>query len=126
MRQTPTNSAKLQRAALALVAHGTIVKAARAMKMSPRNFGRYSAEPEFRRFYDAAIHERIRAAASTLTLNSGRAAETLRKVFDDKRATSGARVSACAATIRLCLEATELISLDARISALEKKHDETF
>jgi hypothetical protein len=125
LRPTETNSAKLKRAALALFAHGTIRKAARAIGTDPRNFSRYTTEPEFRRFYDEAIHERIRAAASKLTLNTREAADTLRKVFLDKKATAGARVSACAATIRLCLEATELISLDARISALEKKHDET-
>jgi len=60
-----------------------------------------------------------------LTRNTGQAADVLRKVFIDKKATAGARVSACASTIRLCLEAVELISLERRISDLEKKHDET-
>jgi hypothetical protein len=60
-----------------------------------------------------------------LTANSGRAAEVLRKIFDDKKATAGARVAACTSTLRLTLESYELTELERRISDLENKKNET-
>jgi hypothetical protein len=125
VRQTLTNTAKIQRAVAALVTHGTITKAAKAIKTSPRNFSRYTREPEFERLYREAKRELVHQATSRLTANAVQAAVILRKIFDDKKVTAGARVGAATATLRLTLESYELTELERRIADLEKKR-ETF
>ncbi len=125
MRETRTNTAKIQRAAAALVTHGTIAKAAKAINTSPRNFSRWMREAEFERLYSEAIRRFINEATSRLTANAAEAAATLRKIFGDKKATAGARVAAATSTLRLTLESYELTELERRISDLEKNRNET-
>lgn len=120
MRQNRTNQVKLERAVAALIAHGTITRAAKAIKSSARNFARWMDQPEFQRLYRDAKRQLVHEATSRLTVNARRAADTLRKIFDDKKATPGARVSAAANTLRLTLESYELTELEQRIAALEE------
>ncbi len=82
-------------------------------------------QPEFESAYRDARRALVREATAKLTANSGRAADILRKVFDDRRATPGARVAAATQTIRLTLEGYELEELERRISDLENKKNAT-
>ena len=88
--------------------------------MSPRNFSRWMEEEGFQRAYREAKRQLVHAATSRLTANASRAAATLRKIFDDTKATAGARVSAAANTLRLTLESYEITELEQRIAALEQ------
>ena len=126
MRQTPTNTAKIERAVVALVTHGTIAKAARAIKTSPRNFSRYTREPEFERLYREAKGRLIREVTRRLTANAIKAVDVLREIFDDRKATPGARVAACSTTIGRSYVGYEVEELEERIIALEEKKNASF
>jgi hypothetical protein len=78
-------------------------------------------EPEFEKVYRDAKCRLVREATAKLTANSGRAAEVLRKVFDDRKATPAARVAAAVQTIKLTLESFEIEELERRITVLEKQ-----
>jgi len=123
---TPQAKTRLvERAVAALLTKPTIRAAARECGVSSRTLQRVMKQPEFESAYRDARRALVREATAKLTANSGRAADILRKVFDDRKATPGARVAAATQTIRLTLEGYELEELERRISDLEKKR-ETF
>ncbi len=78
-------------------------------------------DPEFEHQFRDAKVRLIREATRRLTVNAGKAASILQKIFDSKTATSAARVSAAVNTLRLSLDAYELEELEQRISTLEKQ-----
>ncbi len=123
---TPQAKTRLvERAVAALLIKPTIRAAARECGVSSRTLQRVMKQPEFESAYRDAKCRLVREATAKLTANSGRAADVLRKVFDDRKATPGARVAAATQTIRLTLEGYEIEELERRISDLEKKR-ETF
>ena len=123
---TPQAKTRLvERAVAALLTKPTIRAAARECGVSSRTLQRVMKQPEFESAYRDARRALVREATAKLTANSGRAADILRKVFDDRKAAPSARVGAAVSTIRLTLEGYELEELERRISDLEKKR-ETF
>ena len=123
-----TPRAKIRLVDLAVVAvltERTTRAAARKIGKSSRTLQRLMQTAEFETKFREAKSRLVREATARLTANSGRAADVLRKVFDDRKATPGARVAAATQTIRLTLEGFELEELERRISDLEKKRDET-
>jgi len=118
---TPQAKTRLvERAVAALLSKSTIRAAARECGVSSRTLQRVMKQPEFESAYRDAKSKLVREATAKLTANSGRAAEVLRSIFADRRATSGARVAAATNTIRLTLEAFEIEELERRIAALEE------
>jgi hypothetical protein len=120
--------AKIQRAVAAFVTHGSIAKAARAIKTSARNFSRYTSEPEFKRLYAEATRQQVREVTAKLTANSVQAVEVLKEIFSDKNATPGARATCSVNTIRMCFEGYELREVEElreRIRRLEEHKNET-
>jgi len=123
---TPQAKTRLvERAVAALLTKPTIRAAARECGVSSRTLQRVMKQPEFESAYRDARRALVREATAKLTANSGRAADILRKVFDDRRATPGARVAAATQTIRLTLEGYQLEELERRISDLENKKNAT-
>jgi len=123
---TPQAKTRLvERAVAALLTKPTIRAAARECGVSSRTLQRVMKQPEFESAYRDARRALVREATAKLTANSGRAADILRKVFDDRKAAASARVSAAVSTVRLCLEGYELEELEARIANLEKKQNAT-
>ena len=121
---TPQAKTRLvERAVAALLSKSTIRAAARECGVSSRTLQRVMKQPEFESAYRDARRALVREATARLTANSGRAADILRKVFDDRKATPGARVAAATQTIRLTLEGYELEELERRICDLEKKQN---
>lgn len=104
----------------ALLAKPTVSAAAKAVGISTRTAQRRMADPEFEEKFRAAKGRLVHEATRRLTMNASKAAEVLRKVFDDRTATPGARVAAATQTIRLTLESFEIEELDRRISDLER------
>src|SRR5580704_2834063 len=115
----------VERAVVALLTKPTIRAAAREIGRSPRTFQRLMQNPELEKAYRDAKSLLIRTATNVLSSNAGRAAGVLRKVFDDRKSTDAARVSAAVSTIRLVLEAHEMEELERRIADLEKSRHET-
>jgi hypothetical protein len=105
----------------ALLSKPTVSAAARATGISPRTAQRRMRDPEFETKFREAKIGLIRQTTSRLTANASRAAEVLRKVFDDRKAAPSARVGAAVSTIRLTLESYEIEELDRRIRALEEQ-----
>ena len=119
--KTGQNATRLvERAVIAVLTKSTFRAAAREIGKSPRTLRRLMATPEFEAAYRDAKASLIRTATNVLSNNAGRAAGVLRKVFDDRKSTDAARVSAAVSTIRLVLEAHEMEELEQRITALEK------
>ncbi len=114
-----------ERLIAALLSKPTVSAAARAAGVSPRTAQRRMRDAEFEeKFRDAKVRL-VSETTSRLTANAVGAATVLKKIFDNKKATPGARVAAATATLRLTLESYELQELEKRISDLEKKR-ETF
>jgi hypothetical protein len=114
-----------ERLIAALLAKPTVSAAAKAAGVSTRTAQRRMRDAEFEAKFRAAKVGLIRQTTSRLTANASKAAEVLRKVFDDRKATPGARVAAATQTIRLTLEGYELEELERRISDLENKKNAT-
>ncbi|MGA2095221.1 MAG: hypothetical protein ABSH39_02890 [Candidatus Acidiferrum sp.] len=107
----------------ALLSKPTIAAAAKECGLSVRTAQRRMREPEFEEKFRAARIQLVARTSTRLTANSGRAAAVLRKIFDDARATAGARVAAATNTIRVTMEAFEIEELEKRIRQLEEKQD---
>src|SRR5215472_5146713 len=104
----------------ALLQGGNVSAAARKGGVSTRTAQRRLADSDFQEKFRVAKLRVIRETTAKLTANSRRAADNLRKVFDDRKATAGARVAAATSTIRLTLEAFEIEELEERIRRLEE------
>jgi hypothetical protein len=115
----------VERAVVAVLTCGTNRAAAREIGKSPRTLRRLMQTPEFEKAYREAKAGLIRAATNVLTANASKAAAVLRKIFDDRKATDAARVSAAVSTVRLCMEGFEMEELERRIADLEKSRHET-
>ena len=93
--------------------------------ISVRTAQRRMKEPEFEQKFREAKVRLVRQATAKLTANSGKAADTLRKIFDDRRSSAAARVSAAATTLKLTLDSFELEELEGRIRTLEAQRNES-
>ena len=102
-----------------LLSKPTLKAAAKAMGVSAKTLSRLRKTPEFQQAFQEAQSELVKEVISQLTVNAGPAAQCLRKIFTDRRASSAARTSAATNTIRLTLDAFELADLAERIAALE-------
>jgi hypothetical protein len=109
---------------MALLSCSSIAKAAKQARISRRTVLRRLKESEFRKAYMEAKAEVLRTATGILTRNSGKAAETLAKIFCSKpKQHQGPQVSAAVGTIRLALDSFALENLECRIAALEHQSD---
>ena len=108
-----------------LLAGLSVSAAAKAAGISVRTAQRRMRDAEFeQKFRDRKVGL-VSRTTSLLTANAAAAATVLRKIFDDKKATPGARVAAATATLRLTLESYELEELERRINDLERKRIDT-
>jgi hypothetical protein len=114
-----------EKAITALLSSNTIEAAAKRAGISKRTLLRWMEEAEFRDAYAKAKREVLRSATAILTRDSGKAAQTLTKIFTGKPTENqSARVSAARATLRLALDAYALEDLDERLRKLENRNDD--
>ena len=99
-------------------------RAAHRLGISVRTLTRRMADQEFQPKLQAANRRLVRKTTDTLTANSGQAADVLRSIFADREASYGSRVQAATQTIRLTLEAFELVELEERITRLETQQQQ--
>jgi chorismate synthase len=114
-----------ERLIAALLTKPSVSAAAKAADVSTRTAQRRMRDAEFEEKFRNAKVRLVRETTSRLTANAVGAAAVLKKIFDDKKATPGARVAAAIQTIRLTLESYELEELERRVADLEKKKNET-
>jgi len=115
----------IAKAVSCLLSKPTVKAAAKSMGVSPKTLQRLRKTPEFRAAFQEAQGELVKTAIAELTVSAKPAAQVLRKIFSDRRASSASRTSAATNTIRLCLDAYELNNLAERIAALERNLRET-
>jgi hypothetical protein len=125
-RQNRTQAAKTrlrERVIAALLVSPTMEKAATSCGLSVRTVQRMLNDPEFAKEYQETKVLLLRDTTAKLTSNSNKAVETLRKIFNDRKAPHSARVTAAVQTVRLAREGFYLESLEERIRKLEEQSD---
>jgi hypothetical protein len=123
-RQKVTQAAKTrlrERAIAALLSTSTLDSAAKACGLGKRTLQRWLKEPEFAKEFRAAKTDLLHTATAKLTVNSTKAAETLKVIFGDPKAPSSARVAAAVNTLCLALDAYHLEDLEERLRRLEEQ-----
>ena len=117
--EPPILTTKQQAALLALVSCATLGDAAKQCGVSEVTLWRWQQEPAFQHAYAAARRKALEQAFATLQANCGEATRTLVSLLQDTNTPPAVRVSACRSVLEYALRGTELIDLNARLSALE-------
>jgi hypothetical protein len=112
---------KREQAIAALLSHGTIDAAAKAVGVAEVTLRRWLKDPGFRAEYWEARRLAMEHATSQLQQLSSAAANALRAVIEDATAPHSARVAAARTVFELGYRGVEIEDLAGRISALEQK-----
>jgi hypothetical protein len=120
---TDTLSALQTKAIMALMSEASIQAAAKVAGTSERTLHRWLDDPEFSRVYSAARRKAMQHAITTLQRGASGAAEALATIACDVDEKGSTRVQAARAVIELGLRTIELEDLEARIAALEARHE---
>ena len=114
---------KMEQAIAALLTHGSVEAAARAVGINPNTLLRWMKEPEF----EAALREARRAVISQaigrLQSASDAAAMTLLKIMLDPTMPPGTRLRAIEIVLERGTKATEMEDLLDRVAKLERLAD---
>ena len=112
-----------ERVIAALLVSPTMEKAAKSCGISTRTVQRMLNDPEFAKEFRDAKTALLQAATTMLTANSAKAAETLLKIFSDRKVPPASRVAAALHTLRLAVDAYQLENLEERLRKLEEQSD---
>ena len=114
---------KMEQAIVALLSHGNVEAAARAVGISSNTLLRWTKEPEF----EAACREARRTvfsqAIARLQEASGAAVTTVLRILLDTSAPAGARLRAAEVVLERGAMAMEREDLEARLAELERAAD---
>lgn len=119
----PTLSGKQAKALHALLTAGTLTDAAKQSGLGTRTLFRYLKDPVFSERYRAARTEQVKLAVAHLQRIAHKAAAALEKLLDDGYITPSAKASVCKIVLDAALRATELESVEARLTALEQAQE---
>ena len=111
---------KKRKAVESLVANGDVSEAARYAGVSRDTLYRWLKQDDFRAALDAATRQALERLSRSLVALGDQAVGTLGSVMDDPDAATGVRLRAAEATISNILKLRELVSLESRVSELER------
>jgi DNA-binding MurR/RpiR family transcriptional regulator len=111
---------KQERAIVALIAAGTVEKAAEQISVSPSTLYRWMQDKDFKNSYRNAKSDLVTHAITRLQQISSESAETLREIMQDKEKPASARVTAARAILDTAIKAVEYENLLVRIEKIEK------
>jgi transposase-like protein len=103
----------------ALLTHGSVRKAARAVGISPDTICDWLKDPEWRAAYDEARRDLLRHACGRLSAEMSAAVATLRRNLKCGR--PAAEVAAALGIIDRAVKGAELLDIDARLAELERR-----
>ena len=107
----------------ALLTHGTVSQAAKAAHVARKTIYAWLRQPAFRAALSEAEHLALDALQRTLVHLGDAAAHTLESAMLDADSDS-VKVRAADVVLSRLLQLRELVSLDARVAALEAKANE--
>jgi|CZCB01.1.fsa_nt_gi transposase-like protein len=114
-------SHKWEQAVIALLEAPTIRDAAAQVGISPTTLYAWMKEPEFDELYRQARRDTMGAVIAKLQQAATTAVKTLETVMSDDDATPASRVTAARAVLELAIKATELETIEERLTKLEKR-----
>ena len=118
-------TARQQKALSSLLTHPTLADAAKASGIAERSLYRYLRAPHFAECYRQARHQQVAQAVSLLQTSADQAVAVLIEIATSPTAKSTARVQAARALVEGALRATEMETLEARITELEQRLEAT-
>jgi hypothetical protein len=104
----------------ALLAEGSVDRAAKKIGISERTLYRWLKEPEFKRAYQEAKREGFGQAIGLLQRYASTCVNVLAKIATDSASPPQARVTAATNMLRIARDAIELDDLAIRVDALEQ------
>jgi hypothetical protein len=104
----------------ALLTQPSVAEAARVANIRPQTLGRWMKDPEFEATWRAARSAGLDQAIARLQKVSGAAVTALLKVMRDSGAPAAARLRAAETVLRHATAASEIETLQARLSELER------
>lgn len=108
-----------ERILAALIAAGSVRKAARIADISESTVRNRMADPSFRAKYNELRGEMLQEAAQGLTARLGDATETLSNIMGDTKSPATVRCSAADSILRFALRYVEAADILRRLDALE-------
>jgi hypothetical protein len=121
MSKKVTLSPKKQRAIEVLSASGNVAEAARAACVSRKTLYRWLQEPVFTEALEAVTQESLATLSRSLVRLGTMATVTLARTMADNTAATGTKVRAADVVLARLLQLRELVDIERRLSALEKK-----
>ncbi len=121
MSKNETLSTKKQRAIEVLSTSGNVASAARAAKVSRKTLYRWLRQPNFAEALESAAQESLANLSRELVRLGTQAVTTLEGAMTDSMAATGTKVRAADVVLSRLLQLRELVSIEARLTALEKK-----
>ena len=114
-------SPKQHKVLLGLLNCAGITEAAKWAKVGERTVYRFLRDPVFQRHYRQTRREQVQQSITRLQRASVEAVTTLVTITTDPKALASTRVSAARTILEMTFKATEMESLEERLSQLEKE-----
>lgn len=108
-----------ERILAALLAAGTVRRAAQIADVSESTIRNRLADPVFRSKYDRQRGEVLQEATAALMARLQAAAETMTDIMEDEKNPAGVRLAACDGLLRHCLRYFSASEIERRLSELE-------
>lgn len=121
MSKKETLSTKKQRAIEVLSSSGNVAEAARAASVSRKTLYRWLRQPDFVEVLEAAAQESLANLSRELVRLGTQAVNTLEGAMSDAEAATGTKVRAADVVLARLLQLREMVSIEARLAALERK-----
>ena len=125
MSKNNTLSIKKQRAIETLATSGNVAEAARAANVSRKTLYRWLRQSDFTEALEVAAQESLANLSRELVRLGAQSVTTLEEAMTDTEAAAGTKVRAADVVLARLLQLRELVSIESRLAALEKKSGST-
>ena len=125
MSKNNTLSIKKQRAIETLATSGNVAEAARAANVSRKTLYRWLRQSDFTEALEVAAQESLANLSRELVRLGAQSVTTLEEAMTDTEAAASTKVRAADVVLARLLQLRELVSIELRLAALEKKSGST-
>ena len=120
MSKNNTLSIKKQRAIETLATSGNVAEAARAANVSRKTLYRWLRQSDFTEALEVAAQESLANLSRELVRLGAQSVTTLEEAMTDTEAAASTKVRAADVVLARLLQLRELVSIESRLTALEK------
>ena len=125
MSKNNTLSIKKQRAIETLATSGNVAEAARAANVSRKTLYRWLRQSDFTEALEVAAQESLANLSRELVRLGAQSVTTLEEAMTDTESAASTKVRAADVVLARLLQLRELVSIESRLTALEKKSGST-